>query len=94
MWASHWAGLSRCGAGAVGRLGFSSCGSRVLEHRLSNCGAQAYLLCGMWGIPGSGIEPMSLALAGGFFFFFTTEPPRKPDTLRIMIIRGKKESGK
>jgi len=47
----------------------------------------------MWGIPGSRIEPMSLALAGGFFFF-TTEPPRKPDTLRIMIIRGKKESGK
>ena len=26
-------------------------------------------------LPGSGIEPVSLALAGGFF---TTEPPGKP----------------
>ena len=26
----------------------------------------------MWDLPGSGIEPMSLALAGGFFM---TEPP-------------------
>ena len=29
----------------------------------------------MWDRPGSGIELMSPALAGGFF---TTEPPRKP----------------
>ena len=28
----------------------------------------------MWDLPGSGIEPLSLALAGGFF---TTEPPGK-----------------
>ena len=32
----------------------------------------------MCDLPGSGIEPMSLALAGGFF---TTEPPRKPQAL-------------
>ena len=29
---------------------------------------------GMWDLPGSGVEPMSPALAGGFF---TTEPPGK-----------------
>ena len=29
----------------------------------------------MWDLPGSGIEPVSPALAGGFF---TTEPPGKP----------------
>ena len=29
----------------------------------------------MWDLPGPGIEPVSLALAGGFF---TTEPPGKP----------------
>ena len=29
----------------------------------------------MWGLPKSGTEPMSSALAGGFF---TTEPPGKP----------------
>ena len=28
----------------------------------------------MWGLPGSGIKPMSPALAGGFF---TREPPGK-----------------
>ena len=29
----------------------------------------------MWDLPGSGLEPVSPALAGGFF---TTEPPGKP----------------
>ena len=29
----------------------------------------------MWDLPGSGIEPVSPALAGGFF---ATEPPGKP----------------
>ena len=31
--------------------------------------------CGMWDSPGSGIEPVSSALAGKFFI---TEPPGKP----------------
>ena len=42
--ASHCGGFSCCGARAVGTqasvvaaLGLSSCGSRVLEHRLSSC---------------------------------------------------------
>ena len=57
--------------------GPTSCGSQALEHKLSSCGTQAYLLCGIWDLPRPGIEPMSPALAGGFF---TTEPPGKPCT--------------
>ena len=38
----------------------------------------------MWDIPGSGIEPLSLALAGGFF---TTEPPGKLQ--EPLIVKGK-----
>ena len=41
---------------------------------LSSCRVRASLLQGMWDLPGSGIEPMSPALAGGFF---TTELPGK-----------------
>ena len=53
-------------------------GSVVVAHRLS-CSAA----CGMWDLPGPGLEPMSPALAGGlltivqpgkslsyYFFFF------------------------
>ena len=57
------------------RVGFSSCGSRALEHRLSSCGTQALLLLSMWDLPGSGLEPVSPALAGRFL---TTAPPGKP----------------
>ena len=49
---------------------------KALEHRHSH-GAQAYMLCGMWDLPASGIKPMSPALAGGFF---TTQPPGKPSS--------------
>ena len=56
------------------RVGFSSCGSRALERRLSSCGTRALLLCGMWDLPGPGIESVSPALAGGFL---TTAPPGK-----------------
>ena len=65
------------------RAGFSSCGSRALERRLSSCGAQAQLLCGMWDLPGPGLEPVSLALAGGFL---TTAPPGK-HTIALLFIR-------
>ena len=57
------------------QAGFSSCGSRALERRLSSCGAWAQLLRGTWDLPGPGLEPMSPALAGGFL---TTAPPGKP----------------
>ena len=58
-------------------VGFSSCGSRALERRLSSCGTRAELLCGMWDLPGLGIEPVSPALAGGFL---TTAPLGKSFT--------------
>ena len=73
-----------CGrAQAVGRVGYGSCGSQALEHRLNSCGAQAYLVRGMWDLPGSGIKPMSPASAGGFF---TTEPPGKPLSSLLLIL--------
>ena len=43
---------------------------RALECRLSSCGTQAQLLCGMWDLPRPGLKPVSPALAGGLFFFF------------------------
>ena len=66
--------FSCCRAGALGCMSFSSWGSRALEHRLSSCGARAYLLHGMWNLYRPGIEPMSPALAGGFL---STVPPGK-----------------
>ena len=64
-WASHCSGFSCCRARALGMrasvvvaCGLSSCGSRALELRLSNCGAQAYLLRGMWDLPGPGLKPL------------------------------------
>ena len=63
--AEHW--LWSTWAPAVAVCGFSSCGSRTLEHRLNICGPWAYLLCGMWDLPRPGIEPVSPELAGQFF---------------------------
>ena len=63
-------------------MGFSSCGSQGLERRLSSCGARAWLLCGMWDLPGPGLEPGSPALAGGFL---TTAPPGKPLMVRLIV---------
>ena len=80
--------VSCCGARALGTRtsvvvarGLSSCGLRALECRLSSCGVRAYLLRGMWDLPGPGLEPLSPALAGGFL---TTAPPGKP--LFIILI--------
>ena len=38
---SHCGGFFCCRAQALGRTGFSSCGSLALEHRLSSCGTGA-----------------------------------------------------
>ena len=62
-------------ASVVGACGLNSCGTWAFEHRFNSCGTQAKLPCGIWDLSGSGIEPMSPALAGGFF---TTKPPGKP----------------
>ena len=48
---------------------------RLQMCRLSSCGSRAQLLCSMWDLPRPGLEPMSLALAGGFS---TTALPGKP----------------
>ena len=50
---------------------FGSCGEWAQYH---TCGAQAHLFHSMWDLPGSGIEHMSPAPAGGFS---TTGPPGK-----------------
>ena len=78
-------GFSCCRAQAPGLAGFSLCGtwlsscsSWAPEHRLSRCGARAWMLRGMWDLPGSGVEPVSPTLAGRFF---TTGPPGKPEAL-------------
>ena len=60
--------------------GFSSCGSWALERRLSSCGTRNLLLCGMWDLPGPGIEPVPPALAGGFL---TTAPTGKPKKVHL-----------
>ena len=62
-------------ASVVVAHGLSSCGLQALERGLSSCGAQATLLCGMWDLPGPGIEPVSPALAGRFL---STALPGKP----------------
>ena len=72
--ASHCSGFSCCWAWALGPKGFSSCSSRALGYRLNSYGVAVLLLCGMWDLPGPGIELMSPTLAGRFF---TTEAPEK-----------------
>ena len=72
---SHCSVFSCFRTQALVGAGFSSCGSRALEHRLNSCGRKAHLLHGIWDLPRSGIELVSPALAGGFF---TTEPQGKP----------------
>ena len=70
-------------ASVVMARGLSSCGSQALEHRFSNCGTRVQMLQGLWDLSGSGIEPMSPALAGGFF---TTELPRKPSNCFLILV--------
>ena len=74
------AGFFCYGTLALGFSGFSSCSPQALDHRLSSCGALASLLCSMGDLPRSGIELMSLTLAGGFF---TSEPPGKPPLVYV-----------
>ena len=82
-WASHCNGLSCSRARALGCMGFSRGHFQALERRLNSCGVQAYLAHGRWDLPGSGIEPVSLALAGKFF---TTKTPGKP--LKLCILKN------
>ena len=83
-------GFSCCGAQASEHTGFSSYSTKALYLQFPGSVSTgsivvvhgASLLHGMWDLPGSGIEPTSRALAGGFF---TTEPPGKPSsTLHLL----------
>ena len=47
----------------------------LVEHRPGSEGARVKLLRAMWHLPGTGIEPVSPALASGFL---VPEPPGKP----------------
>ena len=58
---------------------------RLQTRRLSSCGLQTQLLCGMWDLPRPGLEPVSPALAGGFS---TTAPPGKPLSLIFIPLYG------
>ena len=49
----------------------------------SSCGSWDELLSCMWALPGSGMGPMSPALAGRFF---TTEAPGEPSTIHLEFI--------
>ena len=83
----------RCGARASHCGGFSCCGARALgvwasvvaAHGLSSCGSWAQLLLSMWDLPGSGLESVSPALAGGFL---TTAPPGKPYLSDLISVRS------
>ena len=70
--ASHCIGFSCCRAQALGHVGFST------------YGAGALLIRGMWGLPRSGIEPVSLALQGRFLI---TGPPGKPKS-HVYLVSG------
>ena len=49
----------------------------------SGCDVQAWLLQGMWNLPGPGIKPISPALAGGFS---TIVPPRSTAcALKVLV---------
>ena len=74
---------SRRSASVVVVCGFSSCSSRAPELGLLSCGSPAWMLCGMWDLPGPGIEQVSLALQGGFL---TTGLPGKFCTLAVLAL--------
>ena len=55
-----WSTGSRHAGSVVVAHRLSSCGSQALERRLSSCGARAWLLRGMWDLPGQGLNPCPL----------------------------------
>ena len=72
--------LLQCAGFSLQWLLLWSMGSRCLGF--SSCGSWAQLLWGMWDLPRSGIEPVSLAWQGRFL---TTGPPGKPRFLFVLI---------
>ena len=83
VWPSHCSGSFGCRAWTLGREGFSTCGSWVLEHRLRSCGRRLVdpRHVGSSRSKDRSHEATPLALAGGFF---PTDPPGKPPKHRIV----------
>ena len=80
----EWGLLSSCGARAFHHGGFPCCRAQALgQAGFSSHAPWALLLPGMWDLPGSGIEPVSPALAGGFF---TAESPGKPSCYLLITL--------
>ena len=75
--AAQCGGFSRCGARAAfaASIGASVVAAPELKSTDSVVVAHGLSCSGLWGLPRPEMEPMSLALAGGFF---TSEPPGKP----------------
>ena len=83
----EWGLLSSCSVRASYCRGFSCCRAWALGHAgFNSYGAGALLLHGRWDLTGSGVEPVSPALAGRFFI---TEPPGKPSwsLLTLSVVR-------
>ena len=90
----HWVLVALCALSLVAvSMGCLSCSTQAsfcdgfscVEHRLrhvgfSSCGTWAQLLCGMWTLPGSGIETMPPVLAGRFL---STVPSGKVQSLNF-----------
>ena len=79
--ASACGGFSCCGAQAIGRVG-SVVATPSFQNSLNSYGSWAQLPCSLWSLPGSGTEPVSPPLPGGFF---TTEPPGRPQVIHLML---------
>ena len=80
----EWGLLSSGGARAFHHGGFPCCRAQALgQAGFSSHAPWALLLPGMWDLPGSGIEPVSPALAGGFF---TAESPGKPSCYLLITL--------
>ena len=61
--------------------------SPVTETKLGCAGLSS---CGVWDLPGPGIELVSLALQGGFL---TTGPPEEPQTVSFYKLLCQLENG-
>ena len=65
----------------------------VPRLRLHDCGTQTYLLHGVWDFPGSGIKPVSLALAGRFFLFLPLSHQGSPPSLSMLSFQKESLKG-
>ena len=66
-WLPLWStGPGTCRLQYLRRIASAVAAGRLWKRWLSSCSAQTSLLHGMWGLPGSGIKPVSPALAGEF----------------------------